>query len=109
MVRRNPRTRGMVAVYGKTMMWKTRRDGVRQRYKVSVRFEFKGTRKQLQRAVDMVRREKLVPLTRFMMIGAKAFVSYPGRYARRGRWSLDETGWKMKARRGRARTRYWWR
>ena len=104
---RVPSSSRMIAVYGHfdtevnqlEPQWKTRVDGVKQRYWVrtgnkefktfSDRFEFYGTGRDLQMAVAMTF-DNLVPKKKFQKIAARDFVNNPYQYARVGYWKWKE-------------------
>jgi hypothetical protein len=77
--------------------WKTRSDGVKQRYwkkvirpvrkKQSGRYEFSGSGKTLYKAV--VKGHKLVP-KKFVDVEAKTFLEHPEEYGQEGYWSERE-------------------
>jgi hypothetical protein len=81
-------------------VWKTRRDGIRQRYWMktgkteirdfSGRFEFYGTGKDLYRAVMMT--DHLVPRINkpYQVVSAKDFIKNPHRYSQVGYWTNQE-------------------
>lgn len=79
-----------LALYGRTTIWKTRKDGVRQRYWTSTRFEFKGTGSNLRKAFTLALDKKYVPKMRYVKVGAAAFMRSPNRYARR----VSDHEWK---------------
>lgn len=65
---------GNVKVYRK--IWKTRKDGVRQRYRTrrpnkSKRFDLKGTGTQLKQAVAVLKEHNVAPQKRFNEINLK--------------------------------------
>ena len=98
----------MIAVYGHystevnvlERVWKTRKDGIKQRYWVqsgrteiqsfSGRFEFHGTGRNLARAVMMTDHLVPRPRKRFQVVSAKEFLSKPYKFARQGYWVMRE-------------------
>lgn len=92
----------MVSVYGRSRIWRRRKDGHWQRYWTSTRFDLKGTGKQLSRAVKLIADKKLAPKRRFMRVQAKLFVHSPERYAQVGKLiGVGYPGRRMKRRRRR--------
>jgi len=75
----------MVSVYGRSRIWRKRRDGYWQRYWTSTRFDMRGTGKQLNRAVKLIADKKLAPRRRFIRVQAKLFLDRPERYAQVGK------------------------
>lgn len=69
------RSRGevkQIAIYGKTKKWKTRSDGVRQRYTYKYRFEIRGKGKNLANAYKLILDKRLTPRQRYLKISASA-------------------------------------
>lgn len=104
MAGRSSRSRGMMSIYGRSRIWRRRRDGHWQRYWTTTRFDLIGTRAQLARAHRLIRRERLTPRRRFIRADARRFVMYPGHYSMRGRWRYD-VEYRMERRRRRRRRR----
>lgn len=99
-----PRKQMMVSVYGRSRIWRKRKDGYWQRYWTSTRFDLKGKGKQLRRAVNLIADKKLAPKKRFMRVDARAFVNNPLRYAQYGYLLKVETpGGRRRRRRLRRR------
>ena len=90
-----------VAVYGafqaqvpfKQRVWKTRKDGIRQRYwkttrrtkrvEAKGRYEFEANGKELYRAV--VKAQEVMPKG-FVSVSAKQFLQHPEKYGHSGSW-----------------------
>lgn len=62
-----------IAIYQTTRRWRTRADGVRQRYKYRTRFEIRGKGKNLYKAYKKILDEKLTPKQKYVKVSASAF------------------------------------
>lgn len=62
-----------ISIYGSTRRWKTRSDGVRQRYKYKYRIELRGKGKHLSQAYARILKGKLTPHSRHLKTSASAF------------------------------------
>ena len=97
-----------IAMYGtyrtripeKELRWKTRRDGIRQRYWYNTgkidevildgRFEFVGTGRDLYRAVNLAITRYYVPRNQFMVVPADEFLENPMKFSRKGVWIMRD-------------------
>lgn len=70
-----------IALYGRTRIWKTRKDGTRQRYWITTRFEVRGSGENLRKVVDKVMRQKRSPKERYIKVGAAGFLRAPDYYS----------------------------
>jgi hypothetical protein len=71
-----------IAVYGRSRIWKTRKDKVRQRYWTTTRFEIKGTGPNLYKAYKYIRDHHLVPKRRYVKVSASRFNARPYDYGK---------------------------
>ena len=97
------RKKMIVSVYGRSRIWRQRKDGHWQRYWCSTRFDLKGTGQQLRRSVRLIADKKLAPKKRFVRIQARQFLHSPERYAQFGFMLKVET---PRGRRRRRRRRW---
>lgn len=81
----------------KQRYWKTRKDGVKQRYWIKVtrqqryrkgvRFDIEGSGKELYKAIKFVMRKRLVPRERHIEVEAEEFLRHPYWYSELGEWT----------------------
>ena len=72
-----------IALYGRTRIWKTRKDGTRQRYWINTRFEVRGKGRNLAKVMRKIMEDKRSPKERYVKVGAARFLRAPDYYSDR--------------------------